>query len=269
MGARIRLAFGLVASSALVSGCYLQQTSAASTLIPGSARPAVIVAIGPARLDFDEALTHLTVPASLRPKVPLASRHTLPALPKKANTVAKKAAAKASAVVVALPKVVVKAVVAAAPLPMLGSSAYRDLILSKIAFNWRALDFSIDFVGPRDGYLGLTSIGLKAAPHNRIAIYVRPDEPLDQVAYIAAYEIGHVVDVSRNTDADRVAWLKQRGNPNASWFTCNACTEDMVGAGDFSDVFAWYTTNHGFYVSRVAAAPSAAALAELTHFFAR
>lgn len=267
---RNALLFAL-ATATLTSG-VVAPASAGASLIADASASGKAVTLGTPHLDVSDALSHLRSPVAREPKVPDASAKSV-AQPVAKPTI-KRAPTKVLPVVPVIPVApsvpvapTVGAFVGGSGVPAVGSSAFADLVLARIRFDWRSLPFTITFQGPRAGYLGLTTLGLPAAPHNHIDIFVRPGDSIERTAIVTAYEIAHVIDNVRNTDLDRKLWLTLRGNPGASWFTCNGCTEDQVGAGDFSDVFAWWAVGHSFFVSQVAPPPTPLQLVSLTPFF--
>lgn len=266
---RSALLIGLAAAT-LTSGAVGQSVAGVS-LISQSARSAEVVPVGSHHLDVTDLLANLTQPSVKRAKVPDATALSVPqpSRPKPATKPSSAApTAKPLTISVASTPVVAADVVGGSGVPAVGSPQFASLVLSRIRYNWRALPFTITFQGPRAGYLGLTTLGLASSPPNHIDIFVRSGDSIQRTAIVTAYEIAHVIDITRNTDADRTLWLKLRGAARGtSWFTCNACTEDMVGAGDFSDVFAWWAVGHDFFVSQVAPPPTALQLRILTPFF--
>ena len=266
---RSALLFALAAAT-LTSGA-VGQSAAGVALISGSSSDATVVKVGAPRIYLTDPFANASLPQANRSRVPAAgSKRVVPPVPKpvvkKTSPVAVAVASPVAprpAPAVAIPS----GVVGSAGVPAVGSPEFAALVLSKVRFNWRALPFSITFQGPRSGYLGLTTLGLASSPPNHIDIYVRQGDSIQRTAIVTAYEIAHVIDITRNTDADRALWLRLRGAAGTPWFTCNACTEDMVGAGDFSDVFAWWAVGHDFFVSRVAPPPSPVQLLTLTPFF--
>jgi hypothetical protein len=105
-----------------------------------------------------------------------------------------------------------------------------------VTYPWRSRlpGWTIEFLPPRPGYEGMTY------PRRRlIEVYVRPGASARQVAEIAAHELGHAVDVSRLTDADRARWRAARGLPDTTaWNPTSAAPDFASGAGDFAEAFA-------------------------------
>ncbi|HVM10261.1 MAG TPA: hypothetical protein VM345_17485 [Acidimicrobiales bacterium] len=123
--------------------------------------------------------------------------------------------------------------------------------------------YRISFVGPRNGYLGLTSTTAKT-----ITIYVRPTQTTLEIAKIVAHELGHAVDVEFTDDGERALYRQIRGIDGRSWYpTCSGCTDYSSVAGDFAEVFARWLLGDVSFVSTVTAAPTAAQLAALGPIF--
>lgn len=126
--------------------------------------------------------------------------------------------------------------------------------LDTIQIPWRELlpGWRVEFRTARSGYLALTF-----RTERRIEVYVRPDRPVASTAHDIAHELGHAIDVTYNDASDRERYLELRGLPaDTPWWTCDACTDMEVGAGDFAETFAlWAAPRYRFY-SKVAATPT-------------
>ncbi len=111
--------------------------------------------------------------------------------------------------------------------------------------------WTIAFRPARQGLLGMTLV-----TQRRVEIYVRLDRPVEGTAHDIAHELGHVTDVMFNDDDVRAQYLAFRDRPATPWWTCEACTDLQVGAGDFAETFAlWVAPRFRFY-SDVAAEPT-------------
>ena len=121
--------------------------------------------------------------------------------------------------------------------------------------------WTIAFRPARQGLLGMTLVDQR-----RVEIYVRLDRPLEGTAHDIAHELGHVTDVMYNDEDARANYLALRDRVGAPWWTCEACTDLQVGAGDFAETFArWAAPRFRFY-SELAPEPNPeqlAAFAEL------
>lgn len=132
--------------------------------------------------------------------------------------------------------------------------------LGLVQYDWRSRfeDWEIVFDGARDGLRALTFPG-----ERRIEVFVRPSDSAASIHRVLAHEIGHMVDVEINSNADRDRWRRQRGLGDAvSWWPNESQPDFATGAGDFAEAFAvWETgvTSH----STVSRQPNAADLALL------
>jgi hypothetical protein len=116
--------------------------------------------------------------------------------------------------------------------------------------------WTMAFRPARQGLLGMTFVDRR-----RVEIYVRMDRPLEGTAHDIAHELGHVFDVMYNDDDSRADYLAFRNRASTPWWSCEACTDLQVGAGDFAETFAlWAAPRFRFY-SDVAAEPTAEQLA--------
>lgn len=72
---------------------------------------------------------------------------------------------------------------------------------------------------------------------DRMEIFVRDGDDAAALARILAHELGHAVDVTRNSPEERTAWLAARGTPDAPWWPGNGAADFATGAGDFAEAF--------------------------------
>jgi len=132
--------------------------------------------------------------------------------------------------------------------------------LDRIGFPWRQTlpGWSIVFRPERVGLRGLTK-----SDDRQIEIYVRDSDTSDSLLRIIAHELGHAVDITLNSPADRERWRVARGvGPNVPWWPGNAMADFDTLAGDFAEAFATLLTG-SVSLSRVAPAPGPAELAIL------
>ena len=116
--------------------------------------------------------------------------------------------------------------------------------------------WTIAFRPARQGLLGMTLVDAR-----RVEIYVRLDRSLEGTSHDIAHELGHVTDVMFNDDDARTNYLALRGRSASPWWTCDACTDLQVGAGDYAETFAlWAAPRFRFY-SELAAEPTTEQLA--------
>lgn len=133
--------------------------------------------------------------------------------------------------------------------------------LDAVDFPWqeRLPDWEVVFMGEEGGFYGSTF-----PRDERIEIYVRDDQTLDHVAHIFAHELGHALDVTHNSGADRVRWRDVRGLPDGTqWWICCALSDFSVASGDFAEVFAVWQTGPAHFRSEIAPLPTPAQLAAM------
>lgn len=107
--------------------------------------------------------------------------------------------------------------------------------LQQISFDWRSRlpGWTIEFLGPRTGLRGLTF-----PAQRRIEVYIRPGSSVSD-AHVIAHELGHALDVTRLTNAERVQWRNVRGiSDSTPWFPQEGVSDFASGAGDFAEAFA-------------------------------
>ncbi len=116
----------------------------------------------------------------------------------------------------------------------LGYSEVTRSALAQISYPWQELlpDWNIEFYPERQDLYGLTIVS-----ERRIEIYVRGDQSSGLLAHVIAHELGHAIDVTLNSEADRQQWRDLRGL-EASWFPSDGETDFSHGAGDFAESFA-------------------------------
>ena len=123
--------------------------------------------------------------------------------------------------------------------------------------------FRVVFEGERSGMLGLTSQGSRT-----ITIYVRGGQSIAAVARVLAHEVGHAVDFSFTTEAERSQYRSIRGIGGSSWYSaCSSCSDYASPAGDFAEVFAYWLLGDGTFLSTVAGRPTASQLTQLGPIF--
>ena len=118
----------------------------------------------------------------------------------------------------------------------LASVPIGQLALDRMSFDWRIMFpvWRVEFLGPREGLRALTYPSEK-----RIEIFVRSDDTPETIHRVFAHELGHVIDVELNNDADRARWVEQRNLPaDAPWWPSAAAPDFATGAGDFAEAFA-------------------------------
>jgi hypothetical protein len=133
--------------------------------------------------------------------------------------------------------------------------------LGLLRFDWRAIlpGWQIRFLPGRSGIRGATFPDRKV-----IEIYVRSSDSPDELAHVVAHELGHAVDVSRLTDADRQVWRATRGvGAGVPWFPSGSGVADYSTlAGDWAESFAHWQVGSGWF-SKLGPPPDAAQIAVL------
>lgn len=106
--------------------------------------------------------------------------------------------------------------------------------LAMISYDWATQlpGWSIEFHPGRSGILGYAFFN-----ERRIEIYVRDHHATSEIAATLAHEIGHAVDVTLLTDAQRWDWMNARGI-DADWWPAAGVSDYSSGAGDFAEAFA-------------------------------
>jgi len=142
----------------------------------------------------------------------------------------------------------------ATPVPVAATATVGDQALGLVSFDWRSLGYNITFHTARPGLRGLTY-----TQERRIEIYVRPSDTASGLAHVIAHEIGHAVDIERNSAADRAQWLATRGAAADHPWWPGQLDDFSSGAGDFAECFASWTVGSPSY-SRLAGGCDTAAI---------
>lgn len=126
--------------------------------------------------------------------------------------------------------------------------------IGAITYPWREelLGWEIEFVtgvGPIAGYTW--------SREQRIEVFVRPGATSADLARIFAHELGHAVDVSKNTGDERRAWLAIREVESAPWWPVDGAADFATGAGDFAEAFAVWQVGDSDYRGELAPPPTA------------
>lgn len=132
--------------------------------------------------------------------------------------------------------------------------------LARIGYPWRRLGYALAFEPGRPGLLGMTSCAGR-----RITVYVRPSEPVAEVAFVTAFEMAHAVDCTSMTAYSRADWARIRGfSGDRPWFPGCTCSEDDFGSGDYAEVFAaWQAGPQFAWRSHLAGPPGGAEMQRL------
>ena len=134
---------------------------------------------------------------------------------------------------VATPTAEVSAVVSSPAAKLLGDQAE-----SSIAYPWRSYlpGWTVAYLDA-DVVSGNTNI-----PTQTITVGVPPGATPAYVSEVLAHEIGHAIDVSYLSDADRARWLAAPCATGIDWWPNGGPGDFDVGAGDFAEaIAAWLT----------------------------
>lgn len=132
-----------------------------------------------------------------------------------------------------------------------------DAVRRHIEGDWESVlpGWTVSFEGPRRGYKGSTY-----PARRRIEVYVRPGQGPADIAHVLAHELGHAIDVTYFTDAERAAFNSLRGrHPGHGWWVGPGGNDFASGSGDWAECFAWMVTGgRGGFFSRLGSPPDAA-----------
>lgn len=107
-------------------------------------------------------------------------------------------------------------------------------LLARVPYNPASIGYTVEFLPAKPGYRGLTWAGSR-----RIEIFVGDDISDNHLAHVIAHEIGHAIDIVKNSTEDRQAWRAARGMaPEAEWWPSARATDFASPAGDFAECFA-------------------------------
>lgn len=125
--------------------------------------------------------------------------------------------------------------------------------LEAVTYPWREQlpGWQIEFVSGAGNIAGYTW-----SREERIEVFVRPGATSADLARILAHELGHAVDVSKNSGDERREWLAARGAETARWWPGNGLADFATGAGDFAEAFAVWQIGDDDYRSELAPVPT-------------
>lgn len=144
-----------------------------------------------------------------------------------------------------------------APARVATPEAVGHAALARIGYPWQSVlgGWKIEFLGGRSGLLGGTWTYEK-----RIEIYVRAGHTVEEVAFTLAHEVGHAVDVTLLTEAERERWRAARGiSAEVPWWVESGATDFSSCSGDWAEAFAVWLVG-GWSHSRLAGQPTPAQL---------
>ena len=123
---------------------------------------------------------------------------------------------------------------AIAQTPTSSHAARGQAALARIPVSPASVGFTIEFLPGRAGYGGLTFPDTR-----RIEIYVNGGWSDAHLAHVVAHEIGHAVDMARNSRADHDRWRAARGIAATTRWWADPYTSDFATpGGDFAECFA-------------------------------
>ena len=125
--------------------------------------------------------------------------------------------------------------------------------LEAIEYPWREQlpGWQIEFIVGAGNIAGYTW-----SREERIEIFVRPGATSSDLARILAHELGHAVDVSKNSGDERREWLEARNAVDSPWWPGNGAADFATGAGDFAESFAVWQVGDADYRGELAPAPT-------------
>lgn len=97
---------------------------------------------------------------------------------------------------------------------------------------FRRSGFRLQVAGARRGVLGLTYVH-----QHRVVLYVRPGQARLEQTRVLVHELGHVLDLTGGSTAQRHRWSRLRGLGRTSWWPKGGTGESRTGAGDFAEAF--------------------------------
>ncbi len=127
--------------------------------------------------------------------------------------------------------------------------------LRQLSYPWQQSlpGWEIRFLPGRHGLLGATW------PEDlQIDLYVRAEHTADDLAHVLAHEMGHAIDVTWFSVADRAAWRAARGfAPDRPWFGQPGESDYAIPSGDFAEAFAVWQVGPARYRGVAGPAPTA------------
>ena len=132
-----------------------------------------------------------------------------------------------------------------------------------LPFDWEEVlpGWEITYRGHNDSFRGLTY------PYDQsIEIFVRESDTPERLASIVAHELGHAMDVTHMTAAERNQWLVARDISDSPWWADAFASDFQSGAGDFAEAFAVWAIGDSSS-SEIAGQPTVDQLNLLESFF--
>ena len=132
-----------------------------------------------------------------------------------------------------------------------------------LPFDWEEVlpGWEFTYRGHNDSSRGLTY------PYDQsIEIFVRESDTPERLASIVAHELGHAMDVTHMTAAERNQWLVARDISDSPWWADAFASDFQSGAGDFAEAFAVWAIGDSSS-SEIAGQPTVDQLNLLESFF--
>jgi hypothetical protein len=140
-----------------------------------------------------------------------------------------------------------------AALPAADAAAARALVARSqalVSVTPADVGYRLRVAGPVEGLRGQADTATRT-----ITLFVSPQMQPHQVAHDLAHEIGHAFDAGRLSIAQRAAYMRARGVPDAPWWPGSEASDYRSGAGDFAEVFAACRATSPEFRSRLAPRP--------------
>lgn len=127
--------------------------------------------------------------------------------------------------------------------------------LAGVTWSWRDRlpGWRIEFVRGQGPVAGFTW-----SRERRIEVFVRSGDDAAELRRVLAHELGHAVDLTHLTAADRRAWQDLRGTAAAPWWPESGSQDFGTGAGDFAECFAVWLVGGELFRSELGPPPDAA-----------
>ncbi|MEM7091941.1 MAG: hypothetical protein AAF567_02970 [Actinomycetota bacterium] len=115
-----------------------------------------------------------------------------------------------------------------------GAQERGAAVLETLPVRPASVGFTISFL-PAETRFG----GLMFPDTRHIEIYVGDDWSDARLAHVTAHEVGHAVDMIRNSRADHERWRAARGiSPSVRWWADPYTSDFATPSGDFAECFA-------------------------------
>lgn len=135
------------------------------------------------------------------------------------------------------------------------TEAVATRAVAGVTWPWRDRlpGWRIEFV-PGEGPVA----GFTWSRERRIEVFVGNGDDATALRRVLAHELGHAVDLTHLTEADRRAWRDLRGTGAAPWWPESGRQDFGTGAGDFAECFAVWLVGGELFRSELGPPPDAA-----------